>query len=287
MSNTEAVIYFKKLNGKYSLVNKKFLDMFSLELDDIVGKTHYGALTEEISIPHRKNDLQIIASKKLITFEETAIQPDGLHYYVSVKFPVFDENNNLVGTGGISTDITERKQLENKLHAANQALKTQVSRDYLTGLLNRRSFHEVANAEIARFDRFGASLSLIILDIDFFKKINDSFGHEVGDNVLLAITKVISSEIRKTDYFFRFGGDEFVILLPETGLDEAVLLAGKVRIKISEHWITPVGNVNISLGIAEMLNSDDLDSFLKSADKALYQSKRHGRNKVTVSSSAE
>ncbi len=122
MSNIEAIIYFKDLNGKFTMVNQKFLDMFDFGHSDIVGSTFYGALTERIAAKHRHNDQQIIKSNKVMVFEETAMQSDGLHYFISVKFPVLNENNNIIGTGGISTDITDRKQLETDLLESNKEL---------------------------------------------------------------------------------------------------------------------------------------------------------------------
>ncbi|MCP4714294.1 MAG: PAS domain-containing protein [Deltaproteobacteria bacterium] len=123
MSNIEAIIYFRDLNGKHTMVNQKFLAIFDIELSDITNKTHSGSYTNDISTKHMKNNLKVITSKKVITFEETAMLTDGLHYYISIKFPIFDNKNNIIGTGGISTDITERKRLGKELLKSNKELK--------------------------------------------------------------------------------------------------------------------------------------------------------------------
>jgi diguanylate cyclase (GGDEF)-like protein len=158
--------------------------------------------------------------------------------------------------------------------------------DPLTGQLNRRTFFELAQREIERFQRFGHPLSWIMFDIDLFKQVNDSYGHAAGDQVLIAIAERCCRVIRHVDIFGRYGGDEFVILLPETDHHMAREIAERIRTSISESEIsTDAGPifVSISIGITQATSATaDIGLLHNKADQALYRSKRAGRNTITV-----
>lgn len=158
--------------------------------------------------------------------------------------------------------------------------------DPLTGQLNRRTFFELAQREINRFQRFGRPLSWIMFDIDLFKEINDRYGHSAGDQILVGIADRCCDVIRHVDVFGRYGGDEFVILLPETDHQMAQDVAERIRLSVSQAPIlTDAGpiSVSISIGITQVTaESDDIGLLLNRADQALYKSKRAGRNIVTV-----
>ncbi|HEX5809342.1 MAG TPA: diguanylate cyclase [Anaerolineales bacterium] len=158
--------------------------------------------------------------------------------------------------------------------------------DPLTGQLNRRTFFELGQRELDRYLRFGRPLSWIMFDVDLFKQINDSYGHSAGDQVLTTIAERCCDVIRHVDIFGRFGGDEFVILLPETDHSMAREIADRIRLSISEEPVTtdagPV-SVSISIGITEATRETaDLGLLLNKVDQALYKSKRAGRNSITV-----
>ncbi len=177
---------------------------------------------------------------------------------------------------GTNTDITDRKRAEEVLR--NLAMK-----DALTGLYNRRAFAEKLNYEQERFLRTGRPFSLILCDIDNFKNVNDTYGHDCGDMVLKKIAKLMQGSMRKHDCVGRWGGEEFIMLLPETGLDGGRLLAEKVRELIAEekfsHGKKPL-NVTMSFGVAEHGEKIELSELTATADKRLYIAKEHGRNRV-------
>ncbi len=154
--------------------------------------------------------------------------------------------------------------------------------DRLTGLFNKGKFNEVLKREIERARRYKRPLSLIIFDIDHFKRINDTYGHKVGDEVLKELAKLIKKNIRKTDFAARWGGEEFVILAPETDLDGAVKLAEKLRQTVEKHEFPTVKNVTISLGVAQYIDGESPEEFVIRADMALYKAKEGGRNRVEV-----
>ncbi len=179
-------------------------------------------------------------------------------------------------------DISQRKQLETELfHQANT--------DSLTGLSNRRYFMVQAEQEIRRARRFSRELSVIMMDLDRFKWINDNLGHAAGDTVLETVVRVSNERLRESDIMGRLGGEEFAILLPETGLDAAEEVAGRILDHIAETAIaTTKGAVHCttSLGVAHLTDADNsIDDLLHRADEALYRAKNNGRNRVEVAES--
>ncbi|HIE59298.1 MAG TPA: GGDEF domain-containing protein [Hydrogenothermaceae bacterium] len=152
----------------------------------------------------------------------------------------------------------------------------------LTGLFNKGKFNKVLKKEVERAKRYKRPLSLIIFDIDHFKRINDTYGHKVGDEVLKELAKIIKSVIRKADFVARWGGEEFVILAPETDLDGALNLAEKLRQTVEKHQFPTVKNVTISLGVAQYIDGETPEEFIIRADMALYKAKENGRNRVEV-----
>ncbi|WP_200763826.1 GGDEF domain-containing protein [Nitrosophilus alvini] len=154
--------------------------------------------------------------------------------------------------------------------------------DKLTGVYNRNKFYEVAQREMERSKRYKRPLSLIIMDIDYFKKINDTYGHDTGDYVLKTISKILKQGLRKSDYFFRWGGEEFIVLAPETTLYGAKQLAEKLRTMIENHKFDKIGRVTASFGVASYEMEKDADEIIKKADNALYTAKESGRNRVVL-----
>ena len=165
---------------------------------------------------------------------------------------------------------------------ARNELEHRAYSDYLTGLANRRYFIEQAELELSRHNRYENKLSLIMLDIDYFKKINDTYGHNVGDLVLQKIAEVSRSILRDIDIIGRIGGEEFAILLPETSLEDSIKVAERLRVEISNTSVVlENGEVNFtsSFGVVAASKSN-IDELLIKADKSLYKAKESGRNRV-------
>lgn len=163
-------------------------------------------------------------------------------------------------------------------------VKRQATTDTLTNCFNRKMFHEMLTAEISRSERHNLMFSLVIFDIDNFKLVNDTFGHLVGDEVLKSVAQIGSTHIRKSDIFARWGGEEFTILLPETDLEGAVVVAEKVRHAIETFHNDKVGYKTCSFGIAEFEphQPDAINLIISRADKALYYAKENGKNMVAI-----
>jgi diguanylate cyclase (GGDEF)-like protein len=152
--------------------------------------------------------------------------------------------------------------------------------DTLTGVPNRLRLDQALNDEIGRARRYLRPLSIILFDVDYFKKVNDSYGHEVGDSVLKEIAALLMQSVRKVDSAGRWGGDEFLIIIPETVLFGAANLAENLRSKIEQHRFAVVEHVAVSLGVAQMKVDEGTESLFKRADDALYRAKNAGRNRA-------
>jgi len=180
----------------------------------------------------------------------------------------------------ICRDITERKVLEQEIYRY-------ATTDNLTGLFNRHSFAERLGLEMELASRHGAPLSLIMYDFDRFKSINDEFGHAAGDQVLQQSAVLVRENVRCSDMVVRWGGEEFMILAPHTGLDDARLLAEKLRKALASHCFDERFRVTASFGVAEYVPDDSGDRLLKRVDDALYRAKHSGRNRVELAEYSE
>lgn len=164
-------------------------------------------------------------------------------------------------------------------HVVEELEKLSIT-DPLTSIYNRRKFNELLTHEIERSKRYKTGLSLIMCDIDYFKNINDSFGHDVGDNTLKIFSAKINENIREVDMFARWGGEEFMILMPNANIDNASSVAEKLRKIIEETEVKKVKSFTASFGVTDLNEGDTTETFLKRVDEAMYKAKRNGRNKV-------
>ncbi|MDP3450989.1 MAG: GGDEF domain-containing protein, partial [Anaerolineaceae bacterium] len=159
--------------------------------------------------------------------------------------------------------------------------KELAEKDSLTGLINRQKFTLIATKEMERSVRYKRELCLFMLDIDHFKHINDQYGHGIGDQVLIKLAQLVSNHMRTSDTFARWGGEEFIGLLPETSLEQGITAVEKIRTLIADHDFELDKPVTVSIGITELIDyGDNIDLFMDAADQALYQAKSGGRNRV-------
>ena len=187
-------------------------------------------------------------------------------------------------------DVTGVAVNKRQLESANTKLQELALRDGLTGLLNRRYWESCLEREFARHQRYDNPVSLVIFDIDHFKRVNDTYGHQTGDEVIRSVAEITSRLARETDFAGRYGGEEFVVLLPGTHLEGAAQFAERLRQAVEQQVLDYQGSplsYTISLGVATI--SDDMANYqilLERADKALYASKEQGRNRVTLAPQA-
>lgn len=173
---------------------------------------------------------------------------------------------------------------QRRLKELNAALDEAVRTDYLTGLMNRRAFFERVGPEMSRSRRHERPVCVLMTDIDHFKQVNDSFGHDAGDRVLKETASIFASSLRSEDLTTRWGGEELLALLPETELAGAVVAAEKLRSVIEQSVVTVAGReirITLSIGVAEGLDEEP-EAIIRAADQALLDAKRQGRNRVVV-----
>ncbi|HXZ18119.1 MAG TPA: diguanylate cyclase, partial [Roseiarcus sp.] len=169
-----------------------------------------------------------------------------------------------------------------QLHAQVSALQRLCSTDVLTGCWNRSHFERIVSSEVERSARHLQPVSLVLVDIDRFKRVNDVYGHQSGDSVLRELVSVIKTTIRSVDTLFRWGGEEFVVVAASTGYRGAAKLAEAIRCAVEAHRFQMVGSVTVSLGVAEHLASESTETWFRRLDRALYRAKEGGRNRVCV-----
>ncbi len=178
-------------------------------------------------------------------------------------------------------DVKKRKQTL-EIQKLNKELKRMSLEDDLTGCHNRRYFEALVIREQKKAIRYNANMSVIMLDIDFFKDVNDQYGHHVGDVVLKELAKIMSEHIRASDDLARWGGEEFIILLPNTGAEQAVQVAEKLRLKIEHNVFEYNLKITASFGVAEYIQHESYDNLFKRVDSAVYLAKEKGRNQVVI-----
>ncbi len=180
--------------------------------------------------------------------------------------------------------LRERRLTQERLQMLEELKKLSIT-DGLTQLYNSRHFYTQLKSEIERFKRYGQQLSLLLLDIDHFKIYNDTFGHLEGDKILIRIGQIINACLRKMDTAYRYGGEEFTIVLPGTPGEEAKTVAERLRAAVAAEDFTdgdePGSRITISIGVTQYCPEEPISSFVQRADQAMYQSKQNGRNKVS------
>ncbi|HMZ07474.1 MAG TPA: histidine kinase N-terminal 7TM domain-containing protein [Anaerolineales bacterium] len=291
----------------YSLLRYHFLDVVPVARDVLIEKMSDGVLV--VDDQHRIVDINPAAQNLLQLKEdmlgqtveqafwgwpsrdrETLISSKGntnieipgksVTYLNAQTTPIFDHKERLIGRLIVFHDITRMKSIQNELHLL-------ANRDSLTGVVNRRHFMELAKRELSRAKRYRRSLALILMDLDNFKKVNDTYGHQAGDQALLTLKKVCTKGTRTVDIFARLGGEEFVLMLPEIDQDLAASIAERLREALEKTVIRSGSHrfkVTVSMGVTEcgLQKDDTLDAMLSRADKALYRAKESGRNRVLI-----
>jgi len=293
MNNSEDTIYFKNLDSIFILNSKAHANQFN-EKDprDMIGKSDYDYFPPEfvrVALADERNVIE--TGQPVLGRIERWDKPNGeTIWFQAYKYPLYDKQGNIIGTWGTSRNITplmeaeeELKRLNAELLEANRQLEILTLRDGLSGLYNHRHFYKILEELDGKFERYGYSYSIILLDIDDFKSINDNLGHLFGDYVIQWTAKLLNHYTRMEDLCFRLGGDEFAIILQEGDLVGARSLANKLcdlarNQTIEDNEIS--SNVTLSIGVASNIEVSGHRRVYELADKRQYTSKNNGKNQV-------
>lgn len=263
-------------NGDIILWNASAQRIFGYTEEEIRGKPLTVLMPEQYRDGHQKGMERVKSTGKSSYFgkitEMQGLRKDRNIFPIELSVSMWRSGKETFFSG-IIRDITKRKELESKLE------KTATT-DRLTQAYTRTKFHEVIKAEFERAKRYSHALSIIMFDIDHFKTINDTYGHAAGDYVLQTLTQIVKENLRELDCLVRWGGEEFVVITPETDVGRAEVLAERIRKAIEGYRFDQAGTVTISLGVTQYGENDTEDSLIKRADDAMYVAKGKGRNRV-------
>jgi len=281
---TDAIISVNSL-GNVVFWNPTAEDIFGYSAEEVMGRSVSQVMPERYKKSHYNGIKRLVdgGEPKLLgnTVEIEGIRKDGSEFPIGLSLSKWKTEKGVFFTA-IIRDITEQKLAEKKI-------EEMATTDELTGLRNRRFFTERIGEECKRARRYDCSLGCMMIDIDFFKQVNDKYGHDAGDKVLQVISEIIRGNCRDSDMFARFGGEEFIGILPETNLDGTLVVAERLRSVIESSMISISGEIEIyvtaSFGITSISpdkwpDIKDYKDVIKVADEALYRAKEKGRNRV-------
>lgn len=275
-----ACLFSKDRRGRYTFVNAPFCQRLGRAREAIIGHDDHQLLDPKEAERIQDQERRVLDLGETLEQEETrTLASSGeTRVYWTVRKPMWDARGRIIGLCGVSTDITELQRLR-------EELERRACTDPLTSLANRGHFEQIANHHLARARRSGESLTLLVMDLDHFKRINDTHGHPAGDLVLRGVAAQLQQLVRRCDLVGRIGGEEFAILLPNTAAHAAVVLAERLRQCLSEQRFTLTGGtqlgVTVSIGVAALIPDDtEFEPLFERADQALYRAKAAGRNQV-------
>jgi diguanylate cyclase (GGDEF)-like protein/PAS domain S-box-containing protein len=301
VEQSPASIVITDLTGNIEYVNPRFSKVTGYRFDEVLGKNPRILNAGQTPTGTHRQLWQTLSAGREWQGEFVNRKKDGTFYPESaIISPITDQHGQVTHYLAVKEDISERKQAEEAIKAANRELslrlveieglqaelREQALHDPLTGLYNRRYLNEALARELVRCRRENAPLSIIIADIDHFKKINDGHGHQAGDEVLVLVAALLKNQARGSDIACRYGGEEFLLVMPGSTLEFAHKRAEEIRQKCVALAIEKGGTnleVTLSFGIAGYPDhGQEADEVIIRADQALYQSKANGRNRVTV-----
>ncbi len=282
MDTLPAAVFMKDSASTTIYCNRYMLDILGAKRWQ--GKNVHDHFPRELADQMIADDQRSLEAGYVVV-EEPVPHADGqLRLYQTHKFAIPRQGQPPL-LGGIALDITERKEAEMALQSLNARLNILATTDQLTGLANRRHLTERLEQEFERWQRYEKYFGVILLDIDHFKSINDRFGHQAGDSVLSQLAAILTGHVRAVDTAGRWGGEEFLIICPETTLDGVATLAEKMRQRIEHFDFGIPASVTASFGVAASLAGISADTLVKAADDALYEAKTISRNRVVKATS--
>jgi diguanylate cyclase (GGDEF)-like protein/PAS domain S-box-containing protein len=272
------IVYITDKAGRITYVNAAYCNQSGYTKDEAIGNDsnmlksgiHKRTFYRELWTTILKGDVyrNTIVNRK---------KNGDLYFEKKTISPIKDKQGAIVGFVSTGKDVTDEEML-------NREIERIATIDQLTGIFNRHKFEELFALEAERSRRFSHPLSLILIDIDHFKRVNDTYGHDIGDKVLVKLVEIVQENIRKIDIFARWGGEEFLVLCPSTDVKNVQNLAEKLRAAVEVSSFSEVEKITISLGLSCYNPEESFSELFKRADQGLYYAKEHGRNQAVFSS---
>lgn len=270
---SKSVLYTTSdLEGRIISVSKAFEKLTGYKENELVGKNHSIFRTPDMTKEFYEQMWRILDNNEQFVGEIKNYAKNKKVYWVKLTIdPLFNKEGEKVGYSSYQENITDKKELEYLS-----------SHDSLTGIKNRGEFKKELRVKIKSNKRYHQKFGLIMIDIDYFKSINDTYGHKIGDDVLVSIASCVKNSLREDDFFARWGGEEFVIIASFAKIEDLEGLVCKLQAAIKELDLLPVPYLTASYGLTLFTEDDDEESIQKRADDALYKAKRNGRNRYEI-----
>lgn len=272
-------MYVKDIDGVFIECNDRFCKLTGMKREEIIGNKKHSFFDKAAMIKIKMAEMELLKSGGHKEFELQLKDATGKKKEFAFYKETFTTGEDINGLICIMVDITTKNLLEEQLRKANEILREQAIRDGLTGLYNHKKSLELLEVEIKRAKRYDNVLSVLMLDIDYFKKVNDNYGHQTGDDVLVEVSRIIQENIRETDIAGRYGGEEFLIIFPHTTGQMALNTAVRISNTLKEHVFKEGFKLTISGGLTEW-QGEKAAQLIKKADELLYQAKNSGRDRI-------
>lgn len=285
VENSLDIIIKVSLSGHYTYVNPTFCHLYGMRAEDLLGRHYAEDVVEEDREMVNEFFNKLFTPPYTVRFVHRENTINGVRRLEWSGKGLMNAQGELAEFVGVARDVTDRLDLIDQL--AEQAYH-----DDLTGLANRRFLIQHAHIELERIKRYHYPLSLLMVDIDHFKMVNDQHGHPAGDAILKQLSSLMRGALREHDLVARIGGEEFAVLLHETSLETAIIIAEKLRVTVEKNEFSISKNLaiplTISIGIATAIEvGNDFEKLMQQADSRLYHAKSHGRNQTSPASKAE
>ncbi len=286
VANLPDPIYAKDTRSRFVLANDAAAKNMGAERGaDLVGKTDFDFFPKELAAGFFEDERRVLVSgHPQVSKEEVISDANGeTRFLLSTKVPIFDAAGKPAGLVGVGRNITARKTVEAELRRVQEELEFKATHDSLTLLLNRGAILDMLAREVSRSVRSGGSLAILLADVDHFKNVNDTHGHPIGDDILREVARRLLGAVRAYDLAGRYGGEEFLIVLPDCGASDALARADQLRAAIAEQpMLTAQGPISTAVSIGVIVAQDwgqpTSETILREVDNALYAAKASGRN---------